>query len=157
MIYVFDSGPLIVMFRHYYRDSFPSLWGLFDDMIENGGIISVREVKGELEDKEDALSDWVSNNSSIFSKATPNEALFVSQIFQIRHFQQMINKQAQLEGRPVADPFVIAKAHSLKANGCVVTTEKWKKNAAKIPNVCDHFGVRWTNLEGFMEAEGWTF
>ncbi len=157
MIYVFDSGPLIVMFRHYYRDRFPTLWNLFDDMIENGGIISVREVKGELEDKEDALSEWVSQSSVIFSEASPGEAIFVSTIFQIRHFQQMINKQAQLEGKPVADPFVIAKAHLLRENGCVVTTEKLKPNAAQIPNVCDHFGVYWTDLEGFMREEGWAF
>lgn len=25
-VYVFDSGPLIDLFRHYYRDRFPSLW-----------------------------------------------------------------------------------------------------------------------------------
>ena len=24
--YVFDSGPLINLFRHYYRERFPSLW-----------------------------------------------------------------------------------------------------------------------------------
>ncbi len=157
MIYVFDSGPLIVMFKHYYRDRFPSLWVLFDEMIENGGIISVREVKGELEDKEDSLSEWVSENSDIFLEATPDEGLFVSKIFQIRHFQQLISKKAQLKGKKVADPFVIAKAHSLGENGCVVTTEKWKENAAQIPNVCDHFDVNWTNLEGFMRDEGWTF
>jgi len=157
MIYVFDSGPLIVMFRHYYRNRFPSLWELFDEMIENGGIISVREVKGELEDKEDSLSEWVSENSEIFLEAIPDEGLFVSQIFQIQHFQQLISKKAQLKGKKVADPFVIAKAHSLGENGCVVTTEKLKPNAAQIPNVCEHFGVSWTNLEGFMRTEGWTF
>ena len=32
-----------------------------------------------------------------------------------------------------------------------------KKNAAKIPNVCEHFGVHCTNVEGFMERESWTF
>ena len=32
-----------------------------------------------------------------------------------------------------------------------------KKNAGKIPNVCEHFGVDWTNVEGFMAREGWTF
>ncbi len=157
MIYVFDSGPLIVMFRHYYRDSFPSLWGLFDEKIRNGGIISVREVKGELEDEEDTLATWVSENPGIFFEATSEEGIFISQIFQIRHFQQLISKKAQLKGRKVADPFVIAKAHSLGVNGCVVTTEKLKPNAAQIPNICDHFGVNWTNLEGFMREEGWAF
>ena len=25
------------------------------------------------------------------------------------------------------------------------------------PNVCEHFTIKWTNLEGFMEQEGWKF
>ena len=30
-------------------------------------------------------------------------------------------------------------------------------NAAKIPNVCDHFGIPCVNLEGFMAKEKWEF
>ncbi|MBI1802160.1 MAG: DUF4411 family protein, partial [Chloroflexi bacterium] len=40
---------------------------------------------------------------------------------------------------------------------CVVTDELLKPNAAKIPNVCAHFGVACLTLEGFMETENWTF
>ena len=46
-------------------------------------------------------------------------------------------QQERLKGKPVADPFVIAKA--------------------KIPNVCNHFGILCINLDGFMEKENWTF
>jgi len=67
----------------------------------------------------------------------------------------MIRKQERLKGKPVADPFVIARAKILDA--CVVTQEKNTENAAKIPNVCDHFGIDCINLEGFMKKESWTF
>jgi hypothetical protein len=80
----------------------------------------------------------------------------VRRIFEVEHFQAMIRTKERLRGRPVADPFVVARAWCLDA-GCVVTTESHKPNAAKIPNVCDHFGVDWTTLEGFMERERWTF
>jgi hypothetical protein len=50
---------------------------------------------------------------------------------------------------------VIAKAKVV--GGCVVTQEKKKPQAAKIPNVCEHFGIHCVNLEGFMEQENWTF
>lgn len=60
-----------------------------------------------------------------------------------------------LVGDPAADPFVIARAKII--GGCVVTEEKLKPNAAQIPNVCDHFGIDCTNLEGLIEAEGWQF
>ena len=60
-----------------------------------------------------------------------------------------------LKGRPVADPFVVAAA---KARGaCAVTEESMRETAAKIPNVCDHFEIDWTNVEGFMKREGWAF
>ena len=73
----------------------------------------------------------------------------------MRHFQSMIRRQERLQGKPVADPFVIARA---KVSGAwVVTQEKNIENAAKIPNVCDHFGISCINLEGFMEKENWTF
>jgi hypothetical protein len=35
--------------------------------------------------------------------------------------------------------------------------EQLKPNAAKIPNICDHFSVPCFDLEEFMEAEGWEF
>jgi len=60
-----------------------------------------------------------------------------------------------LRGYPVADPFVVARAQSIEA--CVVTEEASKPNAAKIPNVCDHFGVRFTDVKGFLSEVGWRF
>jgi hypothetical protein len=35
--------------------------------------------------------------------------------------------------------------------------ETLKLNAAKIPNICQHFNVKCLSLEQFMEKEGWTF
>ena len=44
-MYVFDSGAFIHLFRFYYTDTFKSLWKKFDELVENGKIISVMEVK----------------------------------------------------------------------------------------------------------------
>jgi len=67
----------------------------------------------------------------------------------------MVRKKERLQGKPVADPFVIAKAKI--SEGWVVTQEKLKENSAQIPNVCKHFGIPCINLERFMEKEGWQF
>lgn len=76
-------------------------------------------------------------------------------IFSVRHFLNLVEEKKRLTGRPVADPFLIACA---KVRGwSVVTEEKLKPHAAKIPNVCEHFNVRWTNVEGFLKSRGWTF
>ena len=80
---------------------------------------------------------------------------FISAIFSIQHFQTLVRVQSRLEGHPCADPFIIAKAEFI--DGCVVTEETLKPNAAKIPNVCERFEIDCTNLQGFMEREGWTF
>lgn len=156
MIYVFDSSPLIVLFRHYYPDRFPSLWEKFDTLVLEHRIISVREVRKELEGRGDRLSAWVKGHRELFSTPITDELNFVTEIFKITHFQMLVRKKERLNGKPVADPFVIAKAYTLEG-GCVVTQEIYKPHAAKIPNVCERFGIPCLNLEAFMENEEWRF
>ena len=79
----------------------------------------------------------------------------MAQILAVRHFQSLINEKARMSGSPVADPFVVASA--MTRRGVVVTEERKPENGARIPNVCEHFGVACVNLEGLMEREGWTF
>jgi hypothetical protein len=156
MKYVFDSGPLIDLFRHYYLSRFPTLWDQFHALVLEGDLISVREVYNEINSQEDALTSWAKEEKNkLFLEPTIEEFQFVSDIFKVKHFQAMIRKKKRLQGKPVADPFVIARAKVLNCQ--VVTTEKFSENSAKIPNVCKHFSVQCINLEGFMEQEGWTF
>ncbi len=154
MIYVFDSGPFINIFNHYYPEQFPSFWERFDEYIDNGTIVSVRAVRKELEGRDDELSDFVKQHN-IFTMPTNKETSFIATIFQNRHFEHLISERARLIGKEVADPYVIAKAKILGA--CVVTQEKFKENAAKIPNVCEHFKIPCIDLKTFMENENWYF
>ena len=156
-MFVFDSSPLIVLFRHFYPDRFPTLWENFSALISSGKAFSVREVENEIKryGSENRLTDWAITNRDFFSKPTHSELLFVTEIFKVKHFQALIRKKERLQGKPVADPFVIAKA---KVDGfTVVTQETFKKNSAQIPNVCEHFKVPCINLEIFMEKQEWTF
>ena len=156
MIYVFDSSTLIRLFRNFYLSRFPSLWEKFDQAVKVESITSVREVCNEIEQHDDRLSAWAKSHRDFFQKPSEDEKAFVAEIFRVAHFQSMVRNQQRLEGKPpVADPFVIARARVLK--GCVVTEEVNTPNAARIPNVCGHFGIAWLSLEGFMEEENWTF
>lgn len=92
----------------------------------------------------------------MFAKPENDELLVVQQILAIPHFQTLIGIKAILKGTPVADPFVVAAA-KIKRPAIVVTQEALKPNAAKIPNVCQHFGVPCVDLETFMAQQGWTF
>ncbi len=155
MIYVFDSSSLIDLFRYYYPNRFPSLWEIFAQAVDAKNIISVREVFNEVSSRDDRLALWAKGNRDFFQSPEPEELNFIAQIFSVEHFQSLVRKQERLQGLPVADPFVIAKARVI--NGCVVTEESNKPNASKIPNVCQYFGIDCLSLEGFMDKENWTF
>ena len=110
----------------------------------------------ELEREEpDHVFAWAKQNGAVFTTPSAAETEFVGQILGVQHFQQIIGTKARFTGTPVADPFVIACA--AVRTGTVVTEERRKPNSAKIPSVCDHFGIDSVNLEGFMRAIDWTF
>ncbi|MDY0870368.1 PIN domain-containing protein [Dongia rigui] len=155
-MYVFDTSPFSTLFKNYYRSRFPSLWKLFDEMVIDGRIVSTREVGREIADGPiEAARLWAVGNQAVFTIPGADEGAFVGKIFAVPQFQQNIEQQKLLKGGKLADPFVVAKA---AANGfTVVTVEKFKDNSAKIPNICQHFGVPCFDLERFMEEEGWTF
>ncbi len=156
MTYVFDTSPLSTLFRNYYRSRFPSLWTRFDALVEDGRMLSTREVRREIEDSAiEALRDWCKEHAEVFTTPTAEEGEFVKRIFAVGHFQQVIEQKKLYKGGNNADPFVVAKA--AVTNGTVVTLESNLPNASRIPNICDHFDVQWLNLEDFMETEGWEF
>ncbi|WP_292519208.1 PIN domain-containing protein [Mesorhizobium sp.] len=150
-----DTGCFRELER-YYHDVFPTFWSLFQAEVSAGNIVSVREVWRELQAcPETNVIEWAKGNLDMFKAPTPAETAFVGEIFAVPHFRQLISAKARMTGQPVADPFLIAAAKI--CNGTVVTQERLKPNAAKIPNVCDHFGIPCLTFEGFLKTEGWTF
>jgi|SRR5579871_4091572 len=155
-MYVFDNSPLSALFRNYYRKQFPSLWKKFDEMVSASTIISTREVLREIEDSSIAeLREWAAKNPDVFPTPTNAEGQFVAKIFAVPQFQANIEQQKLYKGGRNADPFVIAKAATDGLT--VVTMEKLKPGAAKIPNICKHFNTPCMTLEEFMAAESWEF
>ena len=158
MIYVFDTSSLVVLFRNFYPDNFPSLWKKFNHLVSQGQCLSVKEVRQEIDSyaEMDYLKKWSKEHKQLFLPPGEDEIKFISQMFNKHtHFQGLVKNKNILGGKPVADPFVIAKAKIF--NSCVVSEEKYKEKAAKIPNVCKYFKIPYTNLKGFMKKEGWSF
>ena len=155
--YLFTSPNSFSVLGNYYPDRFPTLWERFDTVASNGTIISVSEVYKELEFymRYPHISTWAKHHKRIFLSPEPVENRFITEIFSVPHFQTLIPEKDRLAGHLCADPFIIAKANFI--DGCVVTEEKLTPNATRIPNVCEHFGIDCTNLQGFMERENWTF
>jgi Domain of unknown function (DUF4411) len=158
MIYVFDTSSINNL-KFFYPNVFKSVWIGLDALVKSGELISTREVWNEVKGNEIDIhiNQWLKERKQIFTTPSPDELRFVSQILRIPHFQSLIGEKQRLKGTPVADPFIIAcaKIHQ----GTVVTEERGKPNAAKIPNVCMHpsVNVPCINLETFMQKQGWTF
>lgn len=158
MIYVFDTSSLSKL-KHFFPGVFKSVWTGLDALVKSGDLISTREVWNEIErgDVDPHTNKWLKDRKQIFTTPTADEQRFVAQIFQIPNFQSLIGEKQRLTGTPVADPFIIACAKVHK--GTVVTEERLKPNAAKIPNVCEHpsISVPCIDLETFMKKQGWSF
>ncbi len=156
MIYIFDTSSLRVL-ENYYPDRFPTFWERFRSALESGSVRSVREVLNELQRQasKDWLKEWALRNRELFAQPGPEETAFVGKIFEVAHFRALVGERQRLLGQPVADPFLVAAARVLE--GCVVTEEILRPNAAGIPNVCAHFDIDCTNVEGFLQRHSWTF
>ena len=155
MMYVIDTSVVSALHRNYFRSRFVTLWKRFDEMVANGGFTSTREALRELEDYGGNAYEWASNNLELFVMPDVKEGAFVAQIYAVPHFQSNIERQKLIRGGRNADPFLIARA--AVTGSTVLTIERLKPNAAKIPNICQHFSIPCVDLEQFMEAEGWTF
>ena len=165
--YILDTG-FFVLIRDYYPRTFPSFWAGIDSLVQANTISSVHMVRKEIENyggEQEHLLSWVKENRSIFTKPTPIEMGKVKDIFAEEGFQNLIDRKARLRNKPVADPFLIAKAIVVKA--VVVTKElparrdrngnAQEQPKIKIPDVCAYFSVPCISPREFMEAQNWKF
>jgi len=148
---------LSIILHHYYPDRFPSFWDKFAEVAREEALFSVREGWFELQNQFDIeeLERLERYNGGFFAIPSVEEMAFIKEIYSVRNFQYNLEKKKLLKGGHFADPFIVAKANAV--NGIVVTEEKFKENAAKIPNICEHFRIECINLEGFLLEEDWSF
>jgi hypothetical protein len=155
-VYVMDTSSFIVM-GHFFPERFPSFWLQLNNLADQNLLVSVSEVWKELENRSTRshLASWVDSRRALFTEPSSAEMEFVREIFAVPSFQSLVRRKSILEGSPVADPWVIARAAIL--TGCVVTEEADREDAVRIPAVCRHFDVECTTLEGMMQREGWQY
>lgn len=152
-MYIFDTGVFIVL-GHWYPSSFPTFWRKLDRLANKGKIHSVKEVRNELEYGSPVkhVDEWAKKHRNIFKKPNEDEFKVVLELMQTEKHRDLVRKKNILNGRPVADPFVIAAA---KVHGrCIITQEKYRPHGARIPTICEELGIECANLEGFMKREG---
>ena len=156
-MYVLDTSSFSRLFGCYPPDRFPSLWSRFESLLSADRIYSTREVLIELEAgkrRTEKAYNWAKGNRHVFADLGGDEGAFVVEIFRVPHFQQIMrNKQGVVSTS--ADPFIIARAHTLGAT--VVTEESKPPHGARIPNICERFRIPCVKLDGLMQRENWSF
>jgi hypothetical protein len=155
-LYIFDTNVFITL-GYYYLKRFPTIWARIDTLADDGKLISVREVRRELDliGSSDHVNEWVRRYRHIFVIASDEECGIVASIFLNGQYRGLVRRKNILKGSPVADPFIIAAAKT--RNGIVVTEESAKSKGARIPAVCNELGIKCINLEGFLEEQGLKF
>jgi hypothetical protein len=153
MKYCLDTSVYTQAHRQYYAfDLAPGFWKSLKSHAEEEILISPAAVLTELEKGNDELAKWAKDNRGIFFSEP--EAKVVESFRQIADFINLRYESEHwvrlfLDG---ADPWVIAHA---KAHELIVVTMEGSKGSEeinpktkrfhgkiKIPNVCDHFGIK---------------
>ena len=152
-MYIADTGFFYAL-RHMYIANFPSLWARLDALVAGGELLSVREVKNELEwhAPSEAIAQWAKHNRHIFASPSEAELQTVSEILAQPQFTGLIRLENLVKGRPVADPFVVAAAVHRKGS-IVITEESLVKGGARVPAVCRAYKVLCDSFEGFLKRE----
>lgn len=151
-MYVFDTNVFISL-GNYYPSRFPTIWGRINDLVDDGTLWSVREVRREIETNcpFPYIAQWVQGHRHIFMIPTETELIIVRDVFRSEQYRGLVRRQNIIRGLPVADPFIVAAGKFYEA--LVVTQESLLTGAARIPTLCQELEVRCTDLEGFLEEE----
>ena len=128
----------------YGFDIAPRFWSLMDELIADNRIACPAMVYKELLDTQDDLATWIQNRRASGLFTQPD--IHVQETYRgvVDYVMQGYpDNQARRRFLDRADPWVIA--HAIAQEGTVVSLEGRVRNDSqqvKIPNVCDHFGVR---------------
>lgn len=157
--YILDANIFIEAKRRYY--AFELCPGFWDSLLHHnsmGDLESIDRVKGELSEGDD-FDDWKKQASGLFVPTNNNENVLVA--------YTDINQWAQSNGRfsdaeksvfaDGVDAWVIAYA---KANNYTIVTHEIsapKSTKIKIPDVCKHFGISYTDTFKMLKKLGIVF
>ena len=107
-----DTSALFYLAERYSPDIFPEVWGHLTELVAREVLVAPREVRRELERKEDnGAFTWVKENAALVYPLDAEQSNIVGSIVSAPHFRGLIDFDAEL---PDADPFVAALAVSMR-------------------------------------------
>lgn len=150
--YCIDTSSLLQAKFSYPPDTFTSLWDRLDRMIDDGELLAPEDVLRELARKDEDLHAWAKQRPRLFYEIDSALQLEVAAV--LASFPRLVDST---RSRSMCDPWIIGLA---KVTGRTVVTEErlsTKPEIPRIPDVCDHYGIRRINLLGMIREKGWSF
>lgn len=147
--YVLDSNIFMEAANRYYAfDLVPCFWGILVRLGKQKKILSIHQVKEELLEGEDLLSEWSTTEFEPYfvpankSNVLSSYSIIVDWVQRHPDFQM----KAKLEFVSAADSWIIA--YAMATNSIVVSHEAYRHDIKKrvpIPNVCEQFGIEYVD------------
>ncbi len=165
--YLIDTNSLISPYKNYYPFDFArKFWEQMQKSIENGNVVLLDLVKEELSKGDDELSEWINefNSSLIISHKQPAIIAKYAEILQHIQMSNFYKEKALLDWSKadVADPWLIAAAYTYGYKIVTFETKNGNLNIinkcsrAKIPDICEVFGVECQTLYNMMRMLSFT-
>lgn len=154
--YLLDANIFIQAKNQYYSFAVcPGFWHALPWLHEKGWVWSIDRVKDELAEGKDDLADWaVGTAPGTMFCATSDGTVqrSFSEVMKWVQENRQFTPEAKAEFAGVADGWLIAYA---RAKGLTVVTHEAyapeAKNRVKIPNVCEHFGVKYLDTFAMLK------
>ena len=163
MDYCLDTSVYVQAHRLYYAfDIAPPFWKALGRLAQDGIIISPIAVYKELMEGKDELKEWAKEHrNTLFVDPDSGVSDAYTQVadYSNNHYHDQHWIRKFLDG---ADPWVVAQAKS--DNLTVITMEGEKKREdkdrtsgriigeIKIPNMCNHFGIKAMSIYDLLRA-----
>ncbi len=110
-LYCVDTSALLFIADAYPADAFPEVWTTLAALTERGDLVAAREVRRELESKDDnGAYSWAIDNRSLFQPLDRNQIALAREIVNSDDFSGLVDFDSEL---PDAVPFTVALAISL--------------------------------------------
>ncbi|HWD92427.1 MAG TPA: DUF4411 family protein [Verrucomicrobiae bacterium] len=156
MAYLLDSNVFIEAKNRYYGFNFhPGFWKWLDHAHAKGSVLSIKQVRDELMEREDRLTLWCRHRKPMFVE-TEEPKTYESMKLLAPWVCQNYLPAAQAKFLGCADCVLVAYAHA--HNHTVVTIEKAKKGMeVKIPNACREMAVPVMTPFAMLAAENVKF
>ena len=152
-LYCLDANILIQPWNNYYSPELcPNFLDILTGLIDEGIIFCTSEVQREILKTDDGLSDWIKEHPNFVREMDEDVQMKLREI--LHQFPYLVNAT---KDRSMGDPWVVA--HAWSANATVVTKET-KSNSViriKIPDVCEHFNIRYIDEFAFLKEVGISF